>query len=167
MALQPTDLLLVGRGSTSHKITYSDFKADVSGDGQINVSGSNGITASGQNATANQSGNTTRTLSVDEAWFDARYMSISGGVRQTPQTIPNNGAWDLDDGNYWHFGGGTIANPTNATAGMSGLIYVTASITGWGTNFTNTHDAGSFPAVIPFYINADNTIRLGNPVEVG
>ena len=180
MALQNTDLLLVGRGSTSHKIEYSTLKSDVIagvtvptvGNGQINVDGSDGISATGNNATANQSGNTTRTLSADEAWFNDRYLqligdTLTGAIRQTPQTIPNNGAWDLDTGNYWHFAGGTIANPTNATAGMSGLIYVTASITGWGTNFTNTHDAGSFPAVIPFYINADNTIRLGNPVEVG
>jgi len=172
MALQDTDLLLVGRGSTSHKITYSEFKADTSGDGQINVDAGDGLTAVGLNATANQTGNTTRTLSADEAWFNARYLTTGGGtltgaIRQTPQTIPNNGAWDLDTGNYWHFAGGTIANPTNATAGMSGLIYVTAAITAFGSVFTGGESPSAFPAIIPFYINATNVIRLGNPVEVG
>jgi len=180
MALQDTDLLLVGRGSASHKIEYSTLKSDVIagvtvptvGNGQINVDGSDGISATGNNATANQSGNTTRTLSADAAWFNARYLRLSGdtmtgAVRQTVRVIPNNGAWDLNTGNYWHFAGGTIKNPGNATAGRSGLIYVTAAITGFGTVFTGGESPSAFPAIIPFYVNATNFVRLGKPVEVG
>mgnify|MGYP003345910314 CR=1 FL=1 len=50
---------------------------------------------------------------------------------------------------------------------ISGLIYVTAAITGFGNSFTGGESPTAFPAIIPFYINASNSIRLGKPVEVG
>jgi len=173
MALQDTDLLLVGRGSTSHKITYSAFKADTSGDGQINVDAGDGLTATGTNATANQTGDTTRTLSADEAWFNARYLQLTGGgtlvgaLRGAVGIISDNTVWDLSLANYWNFAGGTLANASNVEHGQSGLIFVTGAITGFGTMFTNTQDVGATPAIIPYYTSAADVIRLGNPVEVG
>ena len=178
MALQDSDLILVGRGDKSHKITYGNFKTAVNadaaapGNGQINVNGSNGILANGTNATANQSGNTTRTLSADEAWFNARYLTTGGGTssgaqRGVVRTISNNTVWDLSTANYWNFAGGILANGGNVVQGQSGLIFVTGAITGFGTMFTNTQDVGATPAIIPYYTSATNVIRLGNPVEVG
>ena len=95
--------------------------------------------------------------------------TLTGGVYQTVRTISNNTAWNLSTGNLWTFAGGTIANPTNATAGMSGLIYVTAAITAWGANFDfpggTAVNPATFPAICPFYVSATNVIKIGTPVE--
>lgn len=95
--------------------------------------------------------------------------TLTGGIHQTVRTITSGAAWNLNTGNLWTFAGGSIANPTNATAGMSGLIRITAAVTGWGTNFR--HPGGTplapaaFPAVVPFYVAANNVVMLGSAVE--
>lgn len=53
--------------------------AATTGNGQINVNAGNGINASGTNATANQSQNTTRSLSIDTSWL-ANYVNTSADV---------------------------------------------------------------------------------------
>lgn len=81
------------------------------GNGQINVNGNSGITASGDNARANQSGNTTRTLSVNTSWLennwsDARYVNKGG---------------DTMSGNLT-FGSSAIVLNTNGNLTMSGTF---------------------------------------------
>ena len=55
----------------------NDNTTDGVGDGQINVNGSTSITATGTNATANQSGNTTRTLSVNTTWLNTQISNTA------------------------------------------------------------------------------------------
>lgn len=95
--------------------------------------------------------------------------TMTGGVYQTVRTISNNTTWNMSTGNLWHFAGGTIANPSNATAGMSGLIRVAAAISGWGVNFDFPGGAAvapaAFPALIPYYVSSTNVIMIGTPIE--
>lgn len=95
--------------------------------------------------------------------------TMTGGVYQTVRTISNNSTWNMSTGNLWHFGGGTIANPSNATAGMSGLIRVAAAVSGWGTNFDfpggTQVSPTAFPALIPYYVSGTNVIMIGTPIE--
>jgi len=94
--------------------------------------------------------------------------NLTGGVTATERTI-TAGAFDLATGNFWTCGAIAIPNPTNAVAGMSGLIRLTAAPTGWGANFK--HAGGSatapkaFPAIVPFYVSGASTILCGKPVE--
>ena len=91
--------------------------------------------------------------------------NLTGGVTQTEQAI-TAGAFDLATGNFWSCGAITVPNPTNAVAGMSGLIRVTAVPTGWGANFVPTPTVAGVPAIIPFYVESPTSIRLGKPVGV-
>jgi hypothetical protein len=89
------------------------------------------------------------------------------------EDITAAGAWNLANGNLWQTSDGadddTIANPTNANAGMSGLIWTRAEITTWGDNFDFA--GGTAPAsvpansVIPFFVRADNVIAIGAATE--
>ena len=94
--------------------------------------------------------------------------NLTGGVTATERTV-TAGAFDLATGNFWTCGAIAIPNPTNAVAGMSGLIRLTAAPAGWGTNFK--HAGGSatapkaFPAIVPFYVQDATTILVGKPVE--
>ena len=94
---------------------------------------------------------------------------MTGGVYQTVRTISNNSTWNMSTGNLWHFGGGTIANPSNVTAGMSGLIRVSAAISAWGSNFDfpggTAVAPAAFPALIPYYVSGTNVIMIGTPIE--
>ena len=71
-------------------------------DGQINIEGAEGITASGSNASANQSANTTRSLSIDAVWLNNWI-----GSNITPA---NNGKIEINGGD------GITALGSNATA---------------------------------------------------
>ena len=99
---------------------------------------------------------------------------FEGSIRNpTLRSISDAGAWDLNTGNLWrtdvNAGSNTIANPTNATAGMSGLIFTQQEITTWGNNFD--FSGGAAPAtvpansVIPFWVLGDNQILIGNATE--
>lgn len=57
----------------------NDNTTDNLNNGQINVNGSSSITASGTNATANQSANTTRTLSVNTSWLNTQITDTAYG----------------------------------------------------------------------------------------
>ena len=107
------------------------------------------------------------------SWVKAAFLPLAGGnltgaLTQTERTI-TAGAFDLATGNFWTCGAIAVPNPTNAVAGMSGLIRLTAAPTGWGSNFK--HAGGSataptaFPAIVPFYVQAADTILVGKPVE--
>jgi hypothetical protein len=58
--------------------------------GQINVNAGTGIIATGNNATANQSGNTTRTLSLNTTYTDGRYVNVTGDTITGSLTVNNN-----------------------------------------------------------------------------
>jgi hypothetical protein len=100
-------------------------------------------------------------------------LEVDGAVLQPMEDITAAGAWNLANGNLWQTSDGadddTIANPTNANAGMSGLIWTRAEITTWGDNFDFA--GGTAPAsvpansVIPFFVRADNVIAIGAATE--
>ena len=85
-------------------------------------------------------------------------------MTQTERTITT--AFDLATGNFWTCGAIAIPNPTNAVAGMSGLIRLTAAPTGWGGNFSTAPTPKVFPSIVPFYVESPTKIRLGAAVGV-
>ena len=92
---------------------------------------------------------------------------ISSAITSPEETI--GGSWNLSAGNFWTAGAITVPNPSNAVAGMSGLIRLTAAPSGWGTNIK--HPGGSpetisnFPAVVPFYVQSSSVILLGKATQ--
>ena len=95
MALENDDLIVVQKngGGELRKAKIGDIKPDVPiNDGAINIDGGDGITASGDNATANQDGDTTRTLSVDETWLST-WLDTNHPL---PETF-----WTEDSGNLY------------------------------------------------------------------
>lgn len=93
---------------------------------------------------------------------------LAGTVSGTERTI-TTGAFDLSTGNYWTCGAIAIPNPTNAVAGTSGLIRVTAAPTSFGSNFDfpgGSYTApATFPAIVPFYVVSSSQILLGKWTE--
>lgn len=172
--------------STSWVQDFVTTGGGASGDGQINFNAGNGLTETGNNATANQTGNTTKTFSVQASdgsitigaggikvntgTLSSTFLPLAGGnltgrVSQTERTI-TGGAFNLSTGNFWTCGAITIPNPTNAVAGMSGLIRLTAAPLGWGTNFSTAPTVTTTPAIVPFYVDGASSIRLGQAVVV-
>ncbi|QBP06150.1 hypothetical protein [Synechococcus phage S-B68] len=94
--------------------------------------------------------------------------SFGAGVSGTEQTI-TAGSFDLDNGNFWTVGAVAIPNPTNAVAGISGLIRITAAPTSWGSNFKfpggTAPSLASFPAMIAFYVQDSTNILMGTAAE--
>ena len=98
------------------KVNTANLPTVSAGNGQINVNGGNGITASGDNATANQSSNTTRTLSVKAGNNTITVDSDGVKVNTANLGMPgaaNNGAINVEGGN------GISASGANATANQS------------------------------------------------
>ena len=91
--------------------------------------------------------------------------NLTGGVTATERTV-TAGAFDLATGNFWTAAAIAIPNPTNAVAGMSGLIRLTAAPTGWGGNFSTAPAPTVFPSIVPFYCESPTSIRLGRAVGV-
>ena len=118
-------------------------------------------TANTANSTANTANTTANTANTTANAALARSGgTMTGGVYQTVRTIGDNSTWNMSTGNLWTFGGGTLANPSNATAGMTGVIWITGAVTGYGSNFsTNPAVAGN--QVVPYYVTANDVIRLG------
>ena len=69
---------------------YVDGLITSPGNGQINVNPGTGLSVTGTNATANQTGNTTRTLSLDLTYSDARYVKITGSDMTGNLTLGTN-----------------------------------------------------------------------------
>ena len=88
-------------------------------------------------------------------------------TRTTERTI-TSGAFDLATGNLWTVGAITVPNPTNAVAGQTGAIRITAGPVVWSSNFTfpggTAPTIATFPAVIPYYVSGSSTILMGNAV---
>lgn len=93
---------------------------------------------------------------------------FSGTVVGDEETI-TSGAFDLATGNHWTCGAITVPAPTNATAGTSGLIRITAGPVAWNAVFKfpggSPPAIASFPAVIPFYVQDSSNILMGNVAE--
>ena len=91
--------------------------------------------------------------------------ALAGSVSSTERTITTS-TFDLATGNFWTCGAIAIPNPTNAVAGTSGLIRVTAAPTSFGSNFDfpgGTYTAPTtFPAVVPYYVVSSSQILLGS-----
>jgi hypothetical protein len=94
--------------------------------------------------------------------------NMTGGVTATVRTI-TAGAFDLATGNLWECAGIDVPNPTNAVAGMTGVIVFSDAPTSFDSNFKFPDGVAiapsAFPAVVPFYVASPSEILLGNPVE--
>jgi hypothetical protein len=94
--------------------------------------------------------------------------NMTGGVTATVRTI-TAGAFDLATGNLWECGGISIPNPSNAVAGMTGVIVFSAAPTSFGSDFKFPDGTpiapSSFPAVAPFYVKGSSEILVGKAVE--
>lgn len=140
------------------------------GTGNVNVSSSRIINVAdpsgAQNAATKNYVDTTTT--ANPIYAAVAGDNFTGTISATERTITAS-AFDLSTGNYWTCGAIAIPNPTNQTAGTAGLIRVTAAPTSFGSNFDfpgGSYTAPtSFPAVVPFFVQASGTILLGNFVE--
>jgi hypothetical protein len=92
------------------------------------------------------------------------WQLVNGFVH--PEIEIGNPDFDLTRTPFWTCGAIDVPNPTNAEAGMSGLIKVTADPTSWDTNFSTAPTSTVFPSIIPFYVESDTSIRLGQAVGV-
>lgn len=94
--------------------------------------------------------------------------TFTTATRTTERTI-TAGAFDLATGNLWTVGAITVPNPTNAAAGQTGAIRITAGPVVWSANFKFPGGAAptiaTFPAIIPFYVQNSTTILMGTVVE--
>ena len=94
--------------------------------------------------------------------------TFTTATRTTERTI-TAGAFDLSTGNLWTVGAITVPNPTNAAAGQTGAIRITAGPVVWSSNFKfpsgTAPTIATFPAIIPYYVQDSSTILMGNVVE--
>jgi len=99
---------------------------------------------------------------------DPAGATMTGTLGTTERTI-TAGAFDLATGNHWTCGAITVPAPTNAAAGTSGLIRITAGPVVWNTVFKfpggTAPTIASFPAIIPFYVQDSSNILMGNVAE--
>ena len=95
-------------------------------------------------------------------------QTFTTATRTTERTI-TAGAFDLSTGNLWTVGAITVPNPTNAAAGQTGAIRITAGPVVWSSNFKfpsgTAPTIAAFPAIIPYYVQDSSTILMGNVVE--
>ena len=112
-------------------------------------------------------GVTVQAYDADNVVSDAA-PTFTATVQTTERTI-TAGAFDLATGNHWTCGAITVPAPTNATAGTSGLIRITAGPVVWNAVFKfpggTAPTISSFPAIIPFYVQSSSVILMGNVAE--
>ena len=96
---------------------------------------------------------------------DNVFVPESGGAMSGSVTVPERTittAFDLSEGPYWTCGAIDIPNPTNAVAGMGGLIHLTGEPTSWGNYFYFSGGvAPTGTGNIPFYVESPTYICLG------
>ena len=114
-----------------------------------------------------------------EAWVAAGggdvYLKASGGnitgAITSVETDITSTTWDLEDGPFFRFAGGTVPAFQGAVAGASGLIRVTGAITGWNGNVvpldSSLPSPTSFPSIIPYYVSDSSTVLLGSAQFAG
>lgn len=100
-----------------------------------------------------------------QAFGNDVYVANSGGAMSGSVTVPERTittAFDLSEGPYWTCGAIDIPNPTNAVAGMGGLIRLTGEPTSWGNYFYFSGGvAPTGTGNIPFYVESPTYICLG------
>ena len=179
MSFQNDDLLLVNRAGTSFKTEYGLLRERI-------IEGVGGATVSETEPTGEHEGDLWYQPSTDSlfvwvgdaatgAWEPAGAGgdflplaggNLTGGVTQTEVAITASD-FDLSAGNFFSAGAITIPSPTNGVNGQSGLIRITDSAVSFTTGvMTNIPTAVTAPAIIPFYVESDTVVRLGDPVEV-
>ena len=96
---------------------------------------------------------------------DNVFVPQAGGAMSGSVTVPERtigASMDLSEGPYWTTAGGNIPNPTNAVAGMGGLIRITGEVTSWGNYFYPSEGVvPSGTGNIPFYVESPTYICLG------
>ena len=107
-----------------------------------------------------------------EQWVDAApAQGFDGGPINssitTPERTITDSDFDLSTGPYWRGTEGVnVPNPTNAVAGLAGIIKLEGAPASWGSNFSTAPVTDVFPCIVPFYVDAPTSIRLGKAVEV-
>jgi len=129
-----------------------------------------GVTVQGYDATYLKSadiGVTVQGYDADTVKTDV-LPTFTVATRTTERTI-TAGAFDLATGNLWTVGAITVPNPTNAVAGQTGAIRITAGPVVWSGNFKfpggTAPTIATFPAIIPYYVQNASTILMGNVTE--
>jgi hypothetical protein len=137
---------------------YDDTTANFTGTLQNN--GSNVVVDS-------DIGSTVQSYDADTVKSDV-LPTFTVATRTTERTI-TAGSFDLATGNLWTVGAITVPNPTNAVAGQTGAIRVTAGPVVWSSNFKfpggSAPTIASFPAIIPYYVQSSTVILMGNVTE--
>lgn len=99
--------------------------------------------------------------SGDDVYVAKSGTAMSGSVTVPERTITSL-AFDLSTGPYWTCGAIDVPNPTNAVAGMGGLIRITDEPTSWGSYFKfpdNVAPTGT--GTVPFYVESNSYICIG------
>jgi hypothetical protein len=163
-------------------VTGSTARLTVDPSGAVNVpvslsvganavldAGDIGVSVQAYNAnilTSSAIGSTVQAYDADTVKTDV-LPTFTVATRSTERTI-TAGAFDLSTGNLWTCGAITVPNPTNAVAGQTGAIRITAGPVVWSSNFKfpggTAPTIATFPAVIPYYVSGSSTILMGNAV---
>jgi hypothetical protein len=158
-------------------VTVQAYDANLPAGNTILVDGDIGVTVQAYDANL-PAGNTILVdadIDVTVQSYDADTVktdvipTFTVATRTTERTITAV-AFDLSTGNLWTVGAITVPNPTNAVAGQTGAIRITAGPVVWSSNFKFPGGAGSptittFPAIIPYYVENSTTILMGNVTE--
>ena len=168
----PRTKILLGRGT---KASLDASLADVA-EGEIVYATDEGIlyvksggvyVAAAPSLSPSDIGVTIQGYDADNVVADVA-PTFTATVQTTERTI-TAGAFDLATGNHWTCGAITVPAPTNAAAGTSGLIRITAGPVTWNAVFKfpggTAPTIASFPAVIPFYVQDSSNILMGNVAE--
>ena len=153
----------VGGGGTVTSVGAGDGLAT---DGANPITGAGTLKAVAANATITV---TAGGIAVTPGQYFPAAGGELDGVITTPEKTITSLAFDLSEGPFWTCGSIDVPNPTNAVAGMSGLIRFTGPPTSWGFNFKFVGGTGvapsGLPAVSPFYVKAADEIYVGPAVE--
>jgi len=157
--------------TTDIGVTVQAYDANLPAGNTILVDGDIGVSVQAYDATYLKSadiGVTVQGYDADTVKTDV-LPTFTVATRTTERTI-TAGAFDLATGNLWTVGAITVPNPTNAVAGQTGAIRITAGPVVWSGNFkfpggTGSPTIATFPAIIPYYVQDASTILMGNVTE--
>ena len=154
----------VGGGGTVTSVEAGDGLAT---DGANPITGAGTIKAVAANATITV---TAGGIAVTPGqYLPADGGQLTGSLTALEQTITSL-EFDLSKGPFWLVPSAIdVPNPTNAVAGMSGLIRFEAPPDSWGFNFKfpggTPVQPSALPAVAPFYVKATDEIYVGTAVQ--
>jgi len=151
-------------------VTVQAYDANLPAGNTILVDSDIGVTVEAYDATILKDadiGVTVQGYDADTVKTDV-LPTFTVATRTTERTI-TAGAFDLSTGNLWTVGAITVPNPTNAAAGQTGAIRITAGPVVWSANFKfpggTAPTISTFPAIIPYYVQDSSTILMGNVTE--